>query len=128
MLDSYRQTLCRLYHTFLRHRPFRLLTLDFRLPQGRGDQAGNFLGKSVVTTSNSVRTIITTQVTQAMLLKRREFLYFPIKSSRFTRRSMKIRTKGRRMPLATCESRMMGICLASLNSMTVSAPTPISVV
>src|SRR5208337_1886818 len=28
VLDSYRQTLCRLSHTFLRYRPFRLSTLD----------------------------------------------------------------------------------------------------
>jgi hypothetical protein len=39
MLDSYRQTLCRLSHTFLRYRPFRLSTLDPRLPQeGRESQ------------------------------------------------------------------------------------------
>ena len=48
-------------------------------------QAGNLLGKNVLTTNNRVRAIITAQDTQAMLLKRREFLCFPIRSSRFTR-------------------------------------------
>src|SRR5208282_6554789 len=32
MLDSYRQTLCRLAHTFLRVRPFRLSTLSPQRP------------------------------------------------------------------------------------------------
>ena len=36
-IDSYRQTLCRLSHTFLRTRPFRLSTLDPRLPQEGGE-------------------------------------------------------------------------------------------
>jgi hypothetical protein len=34
---SYRQTLYRLLHTFLRYRPFRLSTLDPRLPQEGGE-------------------------------------------------------------------------------------------
>ena len=37
VLDSYCQTLCRLSHTFLRYRPFRLSTLDPRLPQEGGE-------------------------------------------------------------------------------------------
>ena len=36
-IDSYHQTLCRLSHTFLRYRPFRLSTLDPRLPQEGGE-------------------------------------------------------------------------------------------
>ena len=36
-VDSYHQTLCRLSHTFLRYRPFRLSTLDPRLPQEGGE-------------------------------------------------------------------------------------------
>jgi hypothetical protein len=36
-VDSYRRTLCRLSHTFLRYRPFRLSTLDPRLPQEGGE-------------------------------------------------------------------------------------------
>ena len=36
-LDSYRQTLCRLSHTFLRYRPFRLSTPDPRLPHVGGE-------------------------------------------------------------------------------------------
>ena len=35
--DSYRRTLCRLPHTFLRYRPFRPSTLDPRLPQEGGE-------------------------------------------------------------------------------------------
>ena len=36
-LESYCQTLCRLSHTFLRYSPFRLSTLDPRLPQEGGE-------------------------------------------------------------------------------------------
>ena len=36
-LESYCQTPCRLSHTFLRYRPFRLSTLDPRLPQEGGE-------------------------------------------------------------------------------------------
>ena len=53
--------------------------------------------------SASDNPIITTTVTQAIALKAREFVYFPMRRFELTRRSMKIRMNGSRTPFATCE-------------------------
>src|SRR5215471_14660257 len=51
----------------------------------------------------AVSTIITTVVTQATPLNKREFTYSPIRSFLLISSSMKIRTNGRTIPFTTCE-------------------------
>jgi hypothetical protein len=59
--------------------------------------------------SRRVRAIITIEVTQAMTLKIGPFVWLIINFLSLMRRSIKMRTKGRTIPLRTCEKYMIGI-------------------
>jgi hypothetical protein len=56
-----------------------------------------------------VKAIMTIEVTHAMTLKIGPFVWFIINFLSLMRSSIKMRTKGRTIPLMTCEKYMIGI-------------------
>jgi hypothetical protein len=59
--------------------------------------------------SRRVKPIMTIEVTQAMALKIGPFVWSIINFLSLMRRIIKMRTKGRTIPLRTCEKYMIGI-------------------